>query len=193
MKKTLIAFIIILGALSCTKENTENSNHEQTIPTSEFEVLKQEVAEMKSQIQNLTSSTQTSGVSMADFNALKQENEELKAQIGLLTSGFFEVDGLRFDKNGVLISVPKIEDEISEKSGEKTRTTTRKYDDKGRLIQIYREYSGGSSILAGSPYYWQKVIYEYNGMTCKITTQTSKSGLPAGVPYEEEIKESSYW
>lgn len=55
------------------------------------------------------------------------------------------------------------------------------------------KYSGGSSITASSPYYWQKVMYEYNGMNCKTTTQTSKYGLPAGTPYEEEITEATYW
>lgn len=193
MKLSYIPAIIILALFSCTKENTTENKPEPAVPTSEFEALKQEVAELKSQIHNLTPGEQAPCVSVEEFNALKQENEELKAQISLFTSGFFEVDGLRFDKNGTLISVAKIDNEVSKKVGEKTLTTTRTYDAKGRLVEIYRKYSGGSSITAGSPYYWQKVMYEYNGMNCKTTTQTSKYGLPAGTPYEEEITEATYW
>jgi len=193
MKKPLLSVSIILALLACTKENTTETKPEETVPTSEFEALKQEVAELKSQIQSLTPEEQTQVISVEDFNALKRENEELKAQISLFTSGFFEVDGLRFDRNGTLISVAKIDNEVSKKVGEKTLTTTRTYDAKGRLVEIYRKYSGGSSINAGSPYYWQKVMYEYNGMNCKTTTQTSKFGLAAGTPYEEEITEATYW
>lgn len=75
-----------------------------------------------------------------EINALKEENEQLKTQISLFTSGFFEVEGLRFDKNGTLISVPKIANEVSQKVGEKTLTTTRAYDAEGRLTEIYRKY-----------------------------------------------------
>ena len=103
------------------------------------------------------------------------------------------MDSLRFDKNGTLFSVAKIDNEVSKKVGEKTLTTTRTYDAKGRLVEIYRKYSGGSSITAGAPYYWQKVMYEYSGMNCKTTTQTSQYGLPAGSPYVEEITEATYW
>lgn len=193
MKKTFIPLVLALTFFSCTKEHSSEPQLEPTVPVSEFEALKQEVAEMKTQIQNLIPEDQTPDVSVEEFNALKQENEELKAQISLFTSGFFEVDGLRFDRNGTLISVAKIANEVSQKVGEKTLTTTRTYDAEGRLTEIYHKYSGGSSISAGSPYYWQKVIYEYNGMNCKITTQTSKYGLPVGTPYEEEITEATYW
>lgn len=193
MKKMLLAMALVFFAISCTKENSEDSKPEQNIPTSEFEALKQEVEKMKLQIEELTSGEPTDAVTVEDFNALKRENEELKAQISLFTSGFFEVDGLRFDKNGTLISVARVENEYSQKIGDKTLTTTRTYDGEGRLTQIYRKYSGGNSLTAGSPYYWQKVLYEYNGMRCKITTQTYKSGLGAGIPYEEEITEATYW
>lgn len=107
MNKSLLSVAIILALLAYTKENTTETKPEQTVPASEFEALKQEVAELKSQIQNLTSGEQTQVVSVEDFSALKRENEELKAQISLFTSGFFEVDGLRFDRNGTLISVAK--------------------------------------------------------------------------------------
>lgn len=193
MKKSLLSVAIILALLACTKENTTETKPEQTVPASEFEALKQEVAELKSQIQSLTPGEQTQVISVEDFNALKRENEELKAQISLFTSGFFEVDGLRFDRNGTLISVAKIDNEVSKKVGEKTLTTTRTYDAKGRLVEIYRKYSGGSSINAGSPYYWQKVLYEYSGMKCRITTQTSRYGLSVDTPYEEEVSEATYW
>ena len=193
MKKTLFTIVCAIIALSCTKENTEDSKIEQSIPITEFESLKQEVERLKIQLEDLTSREPSDVSTIEEINALKRENEELKAQISLFTSGFFEVDGLRFDKNGTLISVAKLENESTQKVGDKTLTTTRTYDGEGRLIQIYRQYSGGNSINAGSPYYWQKVIYEYNGMSCKVTTQTNKYGLPAGTPYEEKISEATYW
>lgn len=193
MNKSIITFAVILAFISCTKENTDKSTPYQAIPASEFEALKNEVEQLKAQVAAISPGNPEDIVSVEEFNALKQENEQLKTQIGLFTSGFFMVDGLRFDKNGTLISLAKIEDEESHKVGEKTLTTTRTYDAHGRLIQIYRKYSGGTSITAGSPYYWQKEMYEYNGMTCKVTTQTYKFGLPAGTPYEEEIVETTYW
>ncbi len=193
MKRVILASVAVLALWACTKNNPESNSQEAVVPKSEFEALKQEVARLKTQIESITSSDPASIVSVEEFNELKQENEQLKAQIGLFTSGFFEVDGLRFDKNGTLISVAKIENETSQKVGDRTLTTTRTYDDKGRLVQINRSYSGGSSLSSGSPFYWQKVMYEYNGMKCKITTQTSKFGLAAGTPYEEEITETSYW
>ncbi len=204
MKRTLLSVALILALFACTKENPSDSKREPTVPTSEFEALKQEVEKLKTQIETLTPGEAVEGITAEEFNllkqnttdeinALKEENQQLKAQISLFTSGFFEVEGLRFDKNGTLISVAKIANEVSQKVGEKTLTTTRTYDSEGRLIQIYRKYSGGSSISAGSPYYWQKVMYEYNGMNCKTTTQTSKYGLSAGTPYEEEITEATYW
>ena len=204
MKKILLSAALILALFACTKENPSEPKQEPTVPTSEFETLKQEVEKLKTQIETLTSGEAVDGITADEFNllkqnttdeinALKEENEQLKDQISLFTSGFFEVEGLRFDRNGTLISVAKIANEVSQKVGEKTLTTTRTYDAEGRLIEIYRNYSGGSSITAGSPYYWQKVIYEYSGMSCKITTQTYKYGLPAGTPYEEEITEATYW
>ena len=193
MKRVIIASVAVLAIWACTKESLESNSQEAVVPKSEFEALKQEVARLKTQIESITSSDPASIVSVEEFNELKLENEQLKVQIGLFTSGFFEVDGLRFDRNGTLISVPKIDNETSQQVGDRTLTTTRTYDDKGRLIQIYRAYSGGSSITAGSPFYWQKVIYEYNGLKCKTTTQTSRFGLQAGTPYEEEITETNYW
>ena len=193
MKKTVFTIVCVIIALSCMKENTEDSKIEQSIPITEFESLKQEVERLKIQLEDLTSREPSDVAIIEEIKTLKRENEELKAQISLFTSGFFEVDGLRFDKNGTLISVAKLENESTQKVGDKTLTTTRTYDGEGRLIQIYRQYSGGNSINAGSPYYWQKVIYEYNGMSCKVTTQTNKYGLPAGTPYEEKISEATYW
>lgn len=193
MKKTVFTIVCVIIALSCMKENTEDSKIEQSIPITEFESLKQEVERLKIQLEDLTSREPSDVAIIEEIKTLKRENEELKAQISLFTSGFFEVDGLRFDKNGTLISVAKLENESTQKVGDKTLTTTRTYDGEGRLIQIYRQYSGGNSINAGSPYYWQKVIYEYNGMSCKVTTQTNKYGLPAGTPYEEKISETTYW
>ena len=204
MKKTLIAIAVVLIGLSCTKENPSPTPQEKTVPVTEFEALKEEVAQLKAKVEALTPSEPGEGVSVEEFNtlkedttneinALKEENEELKAQIGKFTSGFFEVDGLRFDRNGSLISLAKIESVVEEKAGETlTLTTTRTYDAQNRLIEIYSKYTGGNSVIYG-PYEWRRIIYEYSGMTCKITTRTAKRNMPVGVPYEEEVKENVYW
>ena len=79
----------------------------------------------------------------SEIEALRKEIEELKAQVALLTSGFFEVDGLRFDLNGTLISTEKIESEIVEDkstNGSVKLTTTRTYDAEGRVTEIIRKY-----------------------------------------------------
>lgn len=131
-------------------------------------------------------------IPVSEFQALKKEVEDLKAQVELLTSGFFEVDGLRFDKNGTLISVPKLESQATEKRGNNTLTTTRKYDTEGRVIEILRDYNTHSE-FANVPYFWQKTLYEYSGKTCKTTTQTNKYGLEVGTPYEEVITQATYW
>ena len=111
----------------------------------------------------------------------------------LFTSGFFEVEGLRFDKNGTLISVRKIESVESREVGNQTLTTTRTYDEEGRVIDVYNEYSGGSSIERGRPYYWQRTMYEYVGKKCITTTRTNYYGMSVTIPYEEEISEAVYW
>ena len=192
MKKHLFVISIILLAISCTKEQPETIKLDQEVPLSEFQALKKEVEELKAIVVALTPDSQEPGVSKSEFDALKQENEALKAQVELLTSGFFEVDGLRFDKNGTLISVQKLESQATEKVGNNTLTITRKYDAEGRVIEILRDYNTHSE-FSGGPYYWQKTLYEYTGKKCKTTIQTSKWGLPAGVPYEEEITEATYW
>lgn len=216
MKRYLFVTAILLLAFSCTKQQPETKPEEQDVPMSEFQALKKEVEELRATIASLNPGStapdapQEPKVSKEEFDSLKQENatlradfereigaltEEntsLKSQIGLFTSGFFEVDGLRFDRNGTLISVPKLEARVDEKVGSNTLTTTRTYDAEGRVITILQNYNTHSE-WSGAPYYWQKTIYEYSGKTCKTTTQISKYGLPAGVPYEETIKETTYW
>ena len=185
MKHSLLFLALFLVFVSCNKEQPESPKQDQTVPASEFEALKKEVEDLKAALTAITSE---------NIEVLKQENEALKAQVESLTSGFFEVDGLRFDKNGTLISVPKLENEVvKNKGGNLTLTTTRTYDAEGRVIEILNKYSGYSYSIPFSPYYWEKVIYEYSGKKCKTTTQTSKYGLPAGTPYEEEIVETTYW
>ena len=165
MKRTLLAGTVVLLIVSCNPiEQTGKTNQVPEISTSE----------LKSQI-----------------DVLQQAIDTLKSQVSSLTSGVFEVDGLRFDQNGSLISVPKLGNVVVQKSGELTLTTTRSYDAKGRVVEIKSEYSGRP--LEYLPYQWKKTIYEYNGKTCKTTTQTYKYGLAAGVPYEEEITETTYW
>lgn len=196
MKKVLFASIFILLTLSCTKVEPKTENKDQDIPASEFQALKKEVEDLKATISSLTGN-QEQIVSKSEFDALKQENDALKAQVELLTSDFFDVDGLRFDKNGTLISLPKLESVMTREEGSYagsaiTLTTTRTYDAEGRVIEILRDYNPKRE-FASVPYYWQKVLYEYDGKTCKTTTQTNQKNMGAGVPYLEDIAETTYW
>ncbi len=193
MKKSLFVIAAIILACSCTKEQPNTNKQDQEVPASEFQALKKEVEELKSQVKALTPGEETPVVSVSEFEALKKENEQLKAQVEMLTSGFFEVDGLRFDNNGTLISLPVLAKEIVQDLGNyHTLSTERTLDTQGRLIETMSRYGGYGSVLT-PPYNWKKTTYEYSGKTCKITIQTNKYGLPAGVPYEEEITETTYW
>lgn len=165
MRQLLLVSAFALMIVSC-------NSIEQ--PSKTNQVPETSTAELKSQIE-----------------VLQQTIDTMKSQIEFMTSGVFEVDGLRFDPNGTLISVPKIGNVVVQKNGELTLTTTRSYDGKGRVIEIMSEYSGRP--IDFLPYKWKKTTYEYNGKTCKATTQTYTSGLAAGVPYEEEITETTYW
>ena len=196
MKNVFIASMFLFLALSCTKEQPKTDNKEQDIPISEFQALKKEVDDLKATISSLTGN-QEQVVSKTEFDTLKQENETLKAQVELLTSEFFEVEGLRFDKNGTLISLPKLESVMTREEGifagsAITLTTTRTYDAEGRVIEIFRDYNPKRE-FASVPYYWQKEYYEYRGKTCKTTIQTNYKSMGAGVPYLEEITETTYW
>lgn len=216
MKTPIITITILLLAISCTKQQPETKPEEQDVPLSEFQALKKEVEELRATIASLTpgstdpSTPQEPKVSKEEFDSLKQENAALRAdfereigaltventslktQIGLFTSGFFEVDGLRFDKNGTLISVQKLESKSQQKVGSNTLTITRTYDAEGRVTEIFRSYNTHSE-FSSVPYYWQRTLYEYSGKNCKTTTQTNRYGLPAGTPYEEVITEATYW
>lgn len=200
MKRVLVAIALTSAILACTKTGPETTPSEPEVSSSDIEALRKDIEELKTKVANLTPSDPSQGISVAefealkaDFEAVKTENGELKAQVELLSSGFFEVDGLRFDKNGTLISVPKLEKEVVVKNQYNVSlTTTRTYDAEGRVIDIKRSYSGYNS-MTSLPYYWQEELYEYNGKTCKTTVRTNKYGLPAGTPYEEEITETKYW
>ncbi len=192
MKTKLILLALAMAILSCTKEPSTPNSPELAISAGELESIKQEIRELKQQVADLTPGEDEQIISVSEFETLKQENEALKTKVESLTSGFFEVDGLRFDRNGTLISVKKLESKSEQKVGRNTLTITRTYDAEGRVIEIMRDYNTHSE-FAGVPYYWQKTLYEYSGKNCKITTQTSKYGIAAGTPYEEEITESTYW
>ncbi len=194
MKRCLVAIISLLVISSCTKEDAKDKEQDNSTQMSEIEELRQEIEYLKEQIENLSpSGTDQGGVSVSDFEALKAENENLKAQVALYTSTFFEVDGLRFNQNGTLISTEKLENEVVEKtSSGVTLTTTRTYDAEGRVIDIMRRYSGYNS-MSSIPYYWRQEIYEYSGKTCTKTTRTNKYGLAAGTPYEEVVAVQTYW
>ena len=179
---------------SCSKDNsTNNKPQDPTIPVSEFETLKRDFEELKAKVEALTPSSSGNSeevVSIAEFEALKQENETLKAKVESLTSVFFEVDGLRFDKNGEIISTPRIESTTEKQTNNGTLTMTRTYDNKGRLIETYGKYSGYNSAMT-PPYYWQRINYEYDGKTCKMTYQTHSYSY--GVYTHEETMETTYW
>ena len=194
MKKIWITLLLLVPFIACTKEQTTPNTPSQEVSDSEIEALKKDIKDLRDKVDALTPSEDVPVVSVSEFEALKKENETLKAQVELLTAGFFEVDGLRFDKNGTLISVPKLEDEVVSDWREKNvkLTTTRTHDAEGRIIEVMNKYSGYNS-MNSIPYYWQKTMYEYTGKSCKTTTQTYKSGLAAGTPYEEVITEATYW
>lgn len=193
MKKLFFVSVMILAVCSCIKEQPEKNHQEPKVSASDLDALKKEIEDLKTTVASLTPGTQEPSVSVEDFETLKKGNEELKAQVELLSSSFFEVDGLRFDKNGTLISTPYYSSESVQDLGyNHTLTIQRTLDENGRLAETMSRYSGYNSVT-NPPFYWQKVVYEYNGKTCKTTTQTSKWGLAAGVPYEEEITEITYW
>ena len=195
MKKSFIAIAVLSILFACTKEQAEAPENENEVSLTEIQELRKEIEELKAQVEALTPGDSESGVSMSEFEALKAANEELKLQVELLTAGFFEVDGLRFDLNGTLISTEKLASEVVEDkntNGNVKLTTTRTYDSAGRVIEIMRKYSGYNS-MSSIPYYWRQELYEYNGKTSRTTTRTNKYGLPAGTEYEEVISEKTYW
>ena len=197
MKKYLIVIFLMPILLSCTKEQPDSTNKDSESQLTELQALRKEIEVLKAQVEALTPSDSESGISVTELEALKAANEELKAQVGLLTAGFFEVDGLRFDLNGTLISTEKIANEVVENkstNGSLKLTTTRTHDSEGRVIEIMNKYSGYSSISSASlPYYWRQELFEYNGKTITKITRTNKYGLPAGTQYEEVISEKTYW
>ena len=193
MKKVFIASMCFLFALSCTKEQPKTDNKEQNIPLSEFQALKKEVEDLTITISSITGS-QEQGVSQSDFDALKQENEELKAQVELLTSTFFEVDGLRFNQNGEVVSTPKLPDsEVIKGVYDIPYSVTRTHDAQGRLIECYEEYQYGSYGYHNPPFLWNKVTYEYNGKVCRVTTQTHDYYSHVTEPAKEVVTETTYW
>lgn len=197
MKRFIIYFFVICTMFSCTKEqpNSQNdSKSDQSVSVSELETLKKEIEELKTQIETLMSLNDIEDLkNKMDSLSSNNDIENLKVKIEEVTSGYFEVDGLRFDKNGSIISTPKIENEIIEKKSSGTHTTTRVYDGNGRLIELDKSYSNYSLGGQGLPYIWKKEMYEYGEKTVVTTIQTYKWGLAAGTPYEEEITTTTYW
>ena len=201
MKKLSIAIVLVLLSLSCTKEPTTPQNTNVT-PT-ELEALKAEIAELKSRVDALTPAEQGGSASeiaaiKKDIEELKEKATELQAKVESVTTTFFDVEGLRFDKNGTLISTPKLQSVTTENKSvagvSVTLTTTRTLDDNGRLVKERFQYSNVSSVYKqGLPFIWKEISYEYNGKECKTTTQTNKYGLPPDVAYEEEVTDVTYW
>ncbi|MBO7203961.1 MAG: hypothetical protein J6V29_03280 [Bacteroidales bacterium] len=194
MKKTFISLLFLLTILSCTKEEPDSSSSQnQKLETdnllSEIEALRQEVQELRDLLETITI--------VSDLDAISQKLDDLndiKEEVGELTSYYFEVDGLRFDKNGNVVSTPKLENVVVENgSGNSTLTTTRTYDGEGRLIELMKKYSNYSMGGQMLPYRWKQEIYEYNGKTLITTIRTDEYGLPAGQDYEETITTKEYW
>ena len=193
MNKVFITSVFIILTLSCTKEEPKTDNKDQDIPVSEFQALKKEVENLKAAVSSMTGS-QEQVVSKDEFDALKQENEALKAQIELLTSTFFEVDGLRFNQNGEVISTPKLADSEEVKGVyDIPYSVTRTHDAAGRLIECFEEYKYDNYGYHNPPFLWNKVIYEYNGKVCKVTTQTHDYYSHVSEPPKEVVTETTYW
>ena len=196
MKKLIYTLPLILAFLACTKENPESGKpQEPEVKTSDIEALRQEIAELREQVQALTPSEggqvdEGKWALASELESLKEENEQLKAQIADLNSTFFEVDGLRFDKNGDVISTPKVESTYEKQTNTGKLTMERTFDAQGRLIETYGRYSGYNSV-SNPPYYWQRIKYEYNGKTVKKSSETSSYSY--GIYTHEESSETTYW
>ena len=190
MKHAILALSAILLVLSCTKEQPDTNKQDQASAT-EIEALRKEVKELRDKIEAITPTDPTQWVSASDFEALKQENEALKTQVQNLSSVFFEVDGLRFDLNGDVISTRKIlATETTDYRNLYTLTTNRTYDAEGRLHETYSEFTNIKPTYT-PPFFWQKELYEYNGKTVKVTTQAHKDYVAGSVV--EEVTETTYW
>lgn len=182
-----IAVVLCLVAISCSKEQPESPKQDQTVPASEFEALKKEVEDLKAALAAITSE---------NIEVLKQENEALKAQVESLTSSFFEVDGLRFDKNGEIISTPKLESMSVQKGAyDATLEVKRTTDANGWLKEVNSKYTdkGNAMYHMQLPFITERVLYDYNGKTCIVTTQKTIPDMPVGVPYYESTVETTYW
>lgn len=192
-RKFIFVIALLFTALACHKENTTQPE-ETKVNSNDIEDLRQEIDDLRAIVESLKPGSGNVGeddvkwVSSEEFESLRRENEELKAQVQKLTADFFEVDGLRFDKNGVLVSTQVLNKEVTEKISEDiTHTITRTCDAEGRIIEIISEYSGYNS-LSSLPYYWKQELFEYNGKMCKKTERTNMNGQ-----YVEEVTESTYW
>lgn len=192
MKNFPLLIVLCLTLICCSKEPEGASNTEPEVSVSEIEAIKKELAELKAIVDSLLNSEEkpTLSVSIEDLNILKEENETLKSQVATLMSTFFEVDGLRFDKNGDVISVPKIESSYEKQTNTGNLTMTRTFDEHGRLIETYGQYSGYNSSQT-PPYYWQRKIYEYNDKT--VTTNTETSSYSYGIYTHKESSVITYW
>ena len=187
MKQSLLFLAFFLVFVSCNKEQPESPKQDQTVPASEFEALKKEVEDLKAALAAITSE---------NIEVLKQENDALKAQVESLTSSFFEVDGLRFDYNGDIISTPKMESMTVKKGAyDATLEVKRTLDANGRLKEVYSKYTdtGTAMFSTQMPFITEKVLYDYSGKTCVVTTQKTTSDMPVGVPYYESTAETTYW
>ena len=184
MKHVIFALSAVLVVLSCTKEQPDTNKQDQASAT-EIEALRKEVKELREMVE--------AQVPAGEFEALKQENEALKAQVEKLTATFFEVDGLWFDRNGDVISTPKLEGEMTEQSIYGTLKTSRTYDAKGRVIEVYSEYTD-YGLYSSLPYAWMKSQYVYDGKWRKETKQTKGwSPFSGGGELVEEVTETTYW
>lgn len=195
MRKSIFTIALLSILIACQKENATTPK-EPEVSTNDIEALRQEIDELKTIVESLKPGTgkvdenESKWASVEEFENLKKENEELKSQIQLLTSGFFEVEGLRFNKNGDVISTPKIESNYKIQTNTGKLTMSRTFDEYGRLIETYGEYSEYSSIPS-PPYYWQRVIYSYNGKTVQKSTETSSDSY--GIYTNKETTETTYW
>lgn len=196
MKKIILSLIVLSTILSCSKDEsgTQNQKPEENVSISEIETLRKEVQELRELVETMTSLNDIEEIkNKLDSIPTNEDIDEVRGKVVELTSQYFEVDGLRFNKNGDIISTPKYDSEIVEKKSGGTHTTTRTYDGEGRLIELMKKYSNYSQGGQGLPYIWRQEMYEYNGNTVTTTQRTYKWGLSVYEDYEEVITTTVYW
>lgn len=119
MKKIILSLIVLSTILSCSKDesDTQNQKSEENVSISEIETLRKEVQELRELVEAMTSLNDIEEIkNKMDSIPTNEDIDEVRSKVVELTSQYFEVDGLRFNKNGDVISTPKYDSEIVDKN-----------------------------------------------------------------------------